>query len=116
MKKINLSYNDYHTAINEAFGANISNPSVFWNSTDGFYVSPSSDLVPNDDYCVGSASYGANTGGRSMSGSRAEYAPIARGIRRYYHGDKNTDCYGPHSSLSQVIDQEIYDTLPDDQY
>ena len=80
-----LSHADYRAACNEAFRANISDPSVFWNAADGFYVAPSARLAPNNDLCIGLAYYSLNNdSARSPSGSRTEYAPIARGIRSYF--------------------------------
>jgi len=52
-----LSHADYRATCNEAFTVKISDPSVFWNQTDGFYVAPSAQLVPNTDLCVGLAYY-----------------------------------------------------------
>lgn len=80
-----LSNSTYRAAINSAFAANISDPSIFWNPSIGFYVAPSSRLAPNDDYCVGQAYYSLNNNGeQNFSGSRSEYQPLAAGIRKYY--------------------------------
>ena len=80
-----LSHADYRSACDEAFCVNMSNPTVYWNADDGFYVAPSSDLIPNSDYCVGLAYYSLNNEcARSLSGSRREYQPIAAGIRQFY--------------------------------
>lgn len=79
-----LSYNDYRAACNEVFSAKIMNPTIYYNPTDGFYVAPSRDLVPNSDTSLGLAFYVANTGDRSHTGSRREYRPIADAIREYH--------------------------------
>lgn len=80
-----LSHNDYRSACDEAFRVNMCNPTVYWNATDGFYVSPSSDLVPNQDYRVGAAYYCLNNNSeRSLSGSRREYRPVAADIRKFH--------------------------------
>ena len=84
-----LSYRDYRAACDEAYRVNMSNPTVYWNADDGFYVSPSSDLIPNEDFCVGLASYSANTGDRSLRGTRREYQPIAAGIRKFFAVPEN---------------------------
>ena len=82
---VKLSHADYRLACAQAFQANMSDPSVFWNKIDGFYVAPSRRLAPNHDYCVGLAYYDLNNdSARSLSGSRREYQPIARGIREFY--------------------------------
>jgi hypothetical protein len=63
----------YKKAVNEAFRANMHSPSVIYSRQDGFYVG--SALVPCDDneWSFGEVSYSANTGDRSMSGSKSEY-------------------------------------------
>ena len=84
-RKINLSYRDYREAVEEAFAENISNPSLYWSPADGFYAAPSSDLIPNTDYCLGRAHHNLNNdGARSPAGTRAEYRPIAAGIRTFF--------------------------------
>jgi hypothetical protein len=82
-----LSYGDYRTACNNAFTVNMHNPTVYYNPGDGFYVAPSSDLVPNEDTVISLAYYSANTGARSLTGSRREYAPIAHAIREFFSRD-----------------------------
>jgi len=84
-----LSYGDYRTACNEAFSANMHNPTVYYNPSDGFYVAPSSDLVPNTDTVISLAYYSANSGERSLTGSRREYTPIARAIREFFAPEFN---------------------------
>lgn len=101
--KFKLNYNNYRVAVNDMFCKKISNPALYWNERDGFYSA--SDLVPNGDYCMGNASYDANSGGRSHTGTQSEYAPIARGIRKFcktppenrrvvYSHPENTHCAG----------------------
>src|SRR3989304_7335784 len=73
-KKMKLSHADYRATCNEAFTVKISDPSVFWNQTDGFYVAPSAQLVPNTDLCVGLAYYSlTNNSARRLSGSPRGY-------------------------------------------
>jgi hypothetical protein len=80
-----LSHNDYRAACDQAYIKNISNPTVYWNMDDGFYVAPSSDLASNNDLRIGLAYYSLNNdSARSLSGSRREYRPIAAGIRKFY--------------------------------
>lgn len=84
-QKLNLSYTGYRDACNEAYRVNMSNPTVYWNHSDGFYIAPSKSLVANDDLTVGLAYYCLNNGSKpSLSGTRREYQPIARAIRKYH--------------------------------
>ena len=111
-KKINLSHRGYREAVDEAFRANICNPSIFWNGNDGFYVSPSSDLVPNSDFCLGLAVYSAS-GDRSFSGSRTEYKRFADAVRAFfsptfvreerYRAPEIDTCYGSDFSHEERI-------------
>ena len=83
--KLNLSHTSYRSACDQAFRARMSDPTVYWNADDGFYVAPSRDLAPNRDYCVGLAYYSLNNNSdRSLSGTRREYQPLAAGIRKYH--------------------------------
>ena len=101
-----LSHADYRATCNEAFTVKISDPSVFWNQTDGFYVAPSAQLVPNTDLCVGLAYYSLNNNcARSLSGSRREYAPIAQGIRLFF----STPAADRNGSLRQYIQEATND-------
>lgn len=86
--KIKLSYTDFKKTCDDAYSANISNPTVFWNPEDGFYVSPAANLVPNSDLEIGLAYYSLNNNcARSLPGRRQQYNPIARAIREFYSGD-----------------------------
>jgi hypothetical protein len=105
MKKIILSYKNYKLACDEAFRVNMSNPTVFWNEIRGFYVRPSRDLCPNMDLVINLASYDANTGERSLRGTRREYAPIARGIQNYYSGNND-----------KSLEESVHDSVDDDNY
>lgn len=96
-----LSHENYRVACDDAFRVNICNPTVFWSATDGFYVAPSRDLVPNGNLRVGLAYYNLNMdGARSLSGSRSEYRPIAAGIRKFY-ATAADDRYG---TLREYVD------------
>jgi len=57
---------------------------MFFNPVDGFYVSPSADLIPNSDVQIGPAFYSAESGDRSLSGRRADYRNISWAIEKYY--------------------------------
>ena len=93
-----LSYLSYKRAVDEAFrrGGGIRNPTIFWNKTKGFYVGWPTNQVPNSDFCLGEAYYNLNQGDApSFRGTRAEYEPIGRGIRKYMlASDKeHIECY-----------------------
>ena len=105
-----LSHRNYRNACDEAFSANMSNPTIFWNPDDGFYVSPSSDLVPNDDLRIGLAYYCLNNGGnRSFSGSRREYRPLATGIRKFYAETPNGSRQNLRDAIRDAINEAEYE-------
>jgi hypothetical protein len=80
-KMTKFSYDDFRSAIDDAFTARICDPTVFWNETDGFYVAPSRKLVPNRDYCVGAANYILPSGKKSLSTSRKSFSKTVNDIR-----------------------------------
>lgn len=84
MKKITLSYTSYKSAVKKAFTASCLNPTVFYNPVNGFYVRPSKNLVPTDDTEIGLAFYNLNTNRPSMRGTRREYQPIMRAIKKFF--------------------------------
>ncbi len=91
----NLSYPAYRRAVNDGFTVKICNPTLFWNLREGFYVSPSRDLVPNSNPEIGQFSYNANTGDPSMTGSRREYAIVRTAIEEWLSspvGDRGSFC------------------------
>ena len=63
MKKITGGYRGFRAAVLEGhYSAHCCNPTVFYNSDNGFYVQPDTHLIPNNDYRVGACNFNANTG------------------------------------------------------
>lgn len=75
-----ISHRDYRAAIDAAYSTNICNPTIFWDPNKGFYAA--SGLVKNDNLSLGLAHY--TDSGRAHTGTRGEYAPIARAIRAWH--------------------------------
>lgn len=92
-----LSYNDYRSACEYGYVANVSNPTLFWNPCDGFYVK--SGLIPNHDLSLGLIHYCHDE--RSHRGTRSEYYPVGRTIRKY-HGTVTVE------ALKEKISEAIH--------
>ena len=75
-RKLTGGFTGYRAAVADAFSRNMHNPSVVYSDREGFTVQ--STLVPLDDdeVRVHEASYCADGGEPSMSGSRREYATV----------------------------------------
>ncbi len=105
----NLQFPAYRRAVSEGFTVNMYNPTLFWNLSDGFYVAPSRDLVPNRSPEIGRFSYDANTGNPSMTGSRREYVIVRSAIVAYLSRP-----VGERGSFSDQLDEARNDARPDE--
>lgn len=80
-RTMKINYQSYKQAINRAFSVNMTSPAIKWDGVRGFFVE--SSLVPNDksEVTIGRANYYLPDCTPSFTGTRSEYASIARSLR-----------------------------------